>query len=305
MKGILIGVIAVLALATAPARAGDFEPNSSVELVAMPKAAQKYVRKVVAAIEAGKVKAFLALLPRKLEVRGEYDAYTFTFTKAQLKKAIKAYGGLADALWLSEGDWTIAREDGGYALYRGPDGKASATFRIEQVKKTWRLTRAALIDRVDYASRMEAARYDQLEAQPGERVGPGGIFGYTPDGKPATYGKLVEPTSPDNVTSMKLADLQASGLDAATVRRYVKHKLSQLHYCYDKELLAVPGLKGEVKFQGTIDISGTVAGVAAFGISANVATCVGSVLRATEFPKNQDGEQTAFSGKLTFYAYFD
>jgi len=73
------------------------------------------------------------------------------------------------------------------------------------------------------------------------------------------------------------------GLNKAIVRRYVKRNIQRIQYCYEKELLAKPGLAGEVVAVFTIGSKGLVTTATATGIPG-VDACIASVIGAIEFP---------------------
>jgi hypothetical protein len=76
------------------------------------------------------------------------------------------------------------------------------------------------------------------------------------------------------------------------IRRYIRRQLDQLTYCYEKQLLAKPDLAGEVKLDFLIDPNGHVQALVAEGVSDEVSTCVGDVVKAIEFPKASNGGST-------------
>ncbi len=81
-------------------------------------------------------------------------------------------------------------------------------------------------------------------------------------------------------------------LDKAIVRRYIKRNIAKITYCYEKQLLAKPGLEGTVNTHFIITESGRVTGSAASGVDGEVAKCIGDVIGAIEFPKPKAGAVT-------------
>jgi pSer/pThr/pTyr-binding forkhead associated (FHA) protein len=80
------------------------------------------------------------------------------------------------------------------------------------------------------------------------------------------------------------------GLDKNTIRRYVRQKLQQIEYCYQKQLVVKPTLMGTVNTAFTIDDNGRVISVKAGGMgNADVENCVADILRNIQFPKPQGG----------------
>lgn len=88
------------------------------------------------------------------------------------------------------------------------------------------------------------------------------------------------------VPTVKIGQVVApEGLDKNTIRRYVRRKLPQIKYCYEKQLLAKPGLSGTVLSKFQITPRGSVLGANASGIDKEVSGCVARVLSTIKFPK--------------------
>ena len=88
------------------------------------------------------------------------------------------------------------------------------------------------------------------------------------------------------VPTVKIGQVVApDGLDKNTIRRYVRRKLPQIKYCYEKQLLAKPGLSGTVLSKFQITPQGSVLGATASGIDKEVSGCVARVLSTIKFPK--------------------
>jgi hypothetical protein len=79
------------------------------------------------------------------------------------------------------------------------------------------------------------------------------------------------------------------GLDKSIIRRYVKRQQNSVAYCYEKELLAKPGLQGEVMVQFMIAADGSVQASKGAGMDSNVAACVADVIHGITFPRPSDG----------------
>jgi len=75
----------------------------------------------------------------------------------------------------------------------------------------------------------------------------------------------------------------AGDLDPAIIRRYVKRNIQKLAYCYEKQLLAKPDLRGPVLVEFAIT-NGRVEGSTATGVDPTVASCVSDVISNIEFP---------------------
>jgi pSer/pThr/pTyr-binding forkhead associated (FHA) protein len=79
-------------------------------------------------------------------------------------------------------------------------------------------------------------------------------------------------------------------LDKNTIRRYVRQKLNQIEYCYQKQLVVKPTLAGTVNTQFTIDGNGRVIASKAGGLGdTEVESCVAGVIRSIQFPKPAGG----------------
>jgi hypothetical protein len=90
-------------------------------------------------------------------------------------------------------------------------------------------------------------------------------------------------------------------LDKAIIRRYIKRNAQKLQYCYEKELLAKPGISGTVNTKFTIDPKGNVSSSTAKGFgNQNVDTCIAGVLQGIEFPKPKDGKAVDVAYPFTF-----
>jgi hypothetical protein len=102
-------------------------------------------------------------------------------------------------------------------------------------------------------------------------------------GRGATHGHSAVPT-------VSIGQPSAAGdLDKAIIRRYVKRNISKISYCYEKQLLDKPGIKGTIATQFFIDAEGHVASATASGVDPDVASCVAGVIKTIEFPKPKGG----------------
>jgi pSer/pThr/pTyr-binding forkhead associated (FHA) protein len=92
------------------------------------------------------------------------------------------------------------------------------------------------------------------------------------------------------VPQVRIGQPTAQGdLDKAIIRRYIRRNISKIQYCYEKQLLAKPGLQGTVATQFLIMPNGTVSASNASGVDSDVASCVAGVIRGIEFPKPKGG----------------
>ena len=103
------------------------------------------------------------------------------------------------------------------------------------------------------------------------------------------------------VPTVSIGQPNAQGdLDKAIIRRYIKRNIQKIQYCYEKELLAKPGLAGTVATQFFITPNGTVASSSGSGVDPNVASCVAGVIKAIEFPKPKGGGGVQVNYPFTF-----
>jgi hypothetical protein len=92
----------------------------------------------------------------------------------------------------------------------------------------------------------------------------------------------------------------AGDLDKAIIRRYIMRNIQKIQYCYEKELLANPGLEGTITARFFISPSGAVTTADASGVDAEVAGCVARVIKSIEFPKPKGGGGVQVNYPFTF-----
>lgn len=103
---------------------------------------------------------------------------------------------------------------------------------------------------------------------------------------------------PDNV---KIGDPETDGeLDASIIRRYIRRKLAQIQYCYERELLAQSTLGGTVNVEFIITGKGGVVATKSKGVSPGLATCVGDVVSTIQFPVPKGGGSVKVKYPFTF-----
>ena len=84
--------------------------------------------------------------------------------------------------------------------------------------------------------------------------------------------------------------ISQGGLDKNIIRRYVRKQIKRITYCYEKQLIAVPDLKGTVTVAFTIGGNGVVISSRADGIgNKNVEQCIASVIKSIKFPQVPGG----------------
>jgi hypothetical protein len=92
------------------------------------------------------------------------------------------------------------------------------------------------------------------------------------------------------------------GLDKAIIRRYIKRNVEKIAYCYEKQLLAHPGIEGTVSIQFFISPDGSVKSSNGTGFDGEVASCVAGVVSAIEFPRPDGGGGVQVNYPFTFHA---
>jgi hypothetical protein len=103
------------------------------------------------------------------------------------------------------------------------------------------------------------------------------------------------------VPTVSIGQPSANGdLDKAIIRRYIKRNIQKITYCYEKQLLAKPGLSGTVATQFFITPNGTVASASGAGVDPEVASCVADVIKGIEFPKPKGGGGVQVNYPFTF-----
>ena len=103
------------------------------------------------------------------------------------------------------------------------------------------------------------------------------------------------------VPTVSIGQPNANGdLDKAIIRRYIKRNIQKITYCYEKQLLAKPGLAGTVQTQFFITPNGNVAQSSGSGVDPEVANCVADVIHGIEFPKPKGGGGVQVNYPFTF-----
>jgi hypothetical protein len=136
---------------------------------------------------------------------------------------------------------------------------------------------------------------------PGGPGGPGGPvgdrFGYLPIGPgrdpygdPNRVGDPVLRRRETRVPTVVPKNSDVAGdIDKAIVRQYVRQKLSRIRTCYERELLEDTNLEGTLVTDFQIGSDGSVQGVTASGLNADVESCVADAIRSIRFPAPKGG----------------
>lgn len=89
-------------------------------------------------------------------------------------------------------------------------------------------------------------------------------------------------------------------LDKNIIRRYIRQKLPQIKYCYEKQLLVKPDISGDVVTQFQISPQGAVLNSTAKGVHDAVSSCVAGVIKTIRFPKPRGGGLVQVRYPFTF-----
>lgn len=90
-------------------------------------------------------------------------------------------------------------------------------------------------------------------------------------------------------------------LDAAIVTRYLKRQVAKLNYCFEKELVARPTLKGgDALAAFTVTGEGRTVNVTVANIDPAVAGCITQVIQAIEFPRPKGQVSVSLQATLTY-----
>ena len=97
------------------------------------------------------------------------------------------------------------------------------------------------------------------------------------------------------------APVVVGDLDKAIIRRYIKRSIQKITYCYEKQLIVNPKLKGDIATHFVIGPDGKVKSADAKGFDPTVASCVAGVIKDIEFPSAKGGGDVAINYPFTFH----
>lgn len=95
---------------------------------------------------------------------------------------------------------------------------------------------------------------------------------------------------------------RGAGYDKAIIRRYIRRRINEIAYCYEKQLLAHPDLVGEVAVTFLISPTGTVQSASGKGFDPEVSSCVAGVILTIQFPAPGDGGAVQVNYPFNFHA---
>jgi FHA domain len=96
--------------------------------------------------------------------------------------------------------------------------------------------------------------------------------------------------------------VDGSGPDKTIIRRYIRRSIDKIAYCYDSQLLAHPGIEGEILVKFFIAPTGAVERSSGAGFDPEVARCVADVIHAIAFPRSGDGAGVEVNYPFQFHA---
>ncbi|MDX2091304.1 MAG: AgmX/PglI C-terminal domain-containing protein [Kofleriaceae bacterium] len=120
----------------------------------------------------------------------------------------------------------------------------------------------------------------------GPGTGNGGLRRHTSNVPPPTIG--IPHTNGD--------------LDKEIIRRYVKRSYEKIAYCYERKLMANPGIEGQMSVAFLIAPDGTVQSSNGAGFDGEVASCVAGVVKQIKFPRPSNGGPVQVNYPFTFHA---
>jgi pSer/pThr/pTyr-binding forkhead associated (FHA) protein len=105
-----------------------------------------------------------------------------------------------------------------------------------------------------------------------------------------------------SLPKVNIGNATATGdLDKNIIRRYIRQKLPQIEYCYQKQLTVKPDLAGTITTQFTINGNGAVISVKGSGMgNRDVEGCVEEAIRSIQFPKPTGGGFVNVTYPFTF-----
>jgi len=109
--------------------------------------------------------------------------------------------------------------------------------------------------------------------------------------------KHVSPVIDANISNARIV----GDLDKSIIKRYIKQNIEKISFCYQHELIAHPGIGGEVLAQFFISPMGTVQASTAQGFDGTVSSCVAGVIANIEFPRPHGGGGVQVNYPFTFH----
>lgn len=127
--------------------------------------------------------------------------------------------------------------------------------------------------------------------------GPGGSW-CGPDGG----GPGMRRRTPPDIGGYIGRPIVDGDLDKAIIKRYMKRNVDKIAYCYEKQLLAKPGIAGTITVQFLIAPNGSVQSSTGTGFDGQVSSCVASVVKNISFPAPKNGGAVQVNYPFNFHA---
>lgn len=107
-------------------------------------------------------------------------------------------------------------------------------------------------------------------------------------------GRLTRPT-------IRMSRVTARGpLSRHIIRRYLRRKRTYMGYCYERQLMKAPTLKGRVGVRFRIGPSGNVVSARASGVHKTVAGCIRQLVKQIQFPRPRRSGRVAVRFSMDF-----
>jgi len=117
----------------------------------------------------------------------------------------------------------------------------------------------------------------------GTGLGTGSGYGVCDGCRGGMRGRVAK--APIVVTSEPHTTCTTADCDVSIIKRYIKRNLAKITYCYERQLLATPGLSGTVDTLFTVMPNGHVVESKASGVDPRVSSCVADVIANIQFPR--------------------
>ena len=138
----------------------------------------------------------------------------------------------------------------------------------------------------------------------GSSAGTIGTIGYgsgTGSGSGYARGGMRARSAEAPMVEMSMPSVVAGSLDKSIIRRYIRRRLAQITYCYEKLLISTPKLAGTVTASFTIAEDGHVASATATGMNhPELESCIAGIVKSIEFPSAEHGGVVQVTYPFTF-----
>ncbi|MBL4637626.1 MAG: AgmX/PglI C-terminal domain-containing protein [Kofleriaceae bacterium] len=119
-----------------------------------------------------------------------------------------------------------------------------------------------------------------------------------PKHRPATGRFAMQADVEDGAKSGQ--PVTQGSLSKNVIQRVIRSKLPRIRYCYEKQLIVQPNLKGKVVAKFLIAPTGAVSQVSATGMNTTVSHCIKKTIQSIQFPTPAGGGYINVSYPFTF-----